>query len=312
MDTDELKTRLEITTRLGAILFVIVYVAGFLVVTFEDASFGIVAFGLFRAKVLSAGILLTVFLVLPVLETSRSFGLFGFPARLRKPGLVKGKAEEIPSSFWQVATMLSFFTSAWMTTTLMRWFMFMDYDFQWRYSAVVFGFLAVATALLVIPAWSFPKHPTIYALLSVATIGAGLTGLILLKRWQSIFLILWFLFVGFLVHRTEPILRKPEILRDEVSWYMVLVQLIGVVGFFTIAFYPRIPPMLGGGKPTRATFQFANSSPIDSTAKTEVWLVEEVDNGYYVLRSPNDHKAVFIAKPLVSAIYFEADQRERF
>lgn len=78
MDTTEFKTRLEIASRLGATLFVILYVAGFLVVTFENASFGIVSFGLFRAKVLSAGILFAVFLFLPLLETSRSFGLFGF------------------------------------------------------------------------------------------------------------------------------------------------------------------------------------------------------------------------------------------
>lgn len=192
-------------------------------------------------------------------------------------------------------------------TVLMRFVIFVDADIRWTYILVVFTFTVVAFTVLLMAGRRFLEHPVKYALLSAATIGVGLISLILLKKWQSILLMLWFLFVGSLAHRMEPIARKPETLRDEVSWYMVLLQAIGVVGFFTFAFYPKIKPMLGGGEPTRAIFQFANSSPIDDTKKTEVWLVDEVDDGYYVLRTPNDHKAIFIAKPLVSAIYFEAE-----
>lgn len=208
---------------------------------------------------------------------------------------------------WRVVKTLAFFTSAWVITVLMRIFIFVDADIRWTYILVVIAFTAVAFTVLLTAGRRFSEHPVKYALLSVATIGVGLISLILLKRWQSILLILWFLFVGSLVHRMEPITQKPEMLRDEVSWYMVLVQAIGVVGFFALAFYPKIKPMLGGGKPTKAVFQFASSSPIDNAAKTEVWLVDQVDDGYYVLRTPNDHKAIFIAKPLVSAIYFEAE-----
>ena len=65
MQQGDLKSRLEIVAHLGAMSIVLLYVAGFLVVTFNDASYGIVEFGLIRARLLSAGVLLLDFLHYP-------------------------------------------------------------------------------------------------------------------------------------------------------------------------------------------------------------------------------------------------------
>jgi len=50
------------------------------------------------------------------------------------------------------------------------------------------------------------------------------------------------------------------------------------------------------------------SSPIDNSPRNEVWLVDEVEGGYYVLRIQNDRKTVFMPKSLVSAIFFQGEQ----
>jgi hypothetical protein len=78
MDLDNTKRRLDLVSHAGGLLLVALYVAGFLVAPFANASRGVVELSLFRARVLSAGVLFLVFLALPILEAGRAFGLFGF------------------------------------------------------------------------------------------------------------------------------------------------------------------------------------------------------------------------------------------
>lgn len=54
--------------------------------------------------------------------------------------------------------------------------------------------------------------------------------------------------------------------------------------------------------------QFVGASPIEGSNKSTVWLANEVDNGYYVLRELEDSKEVYIPRPNVAAIYFDASQ----
>ena len=54
-------------------MLVALYGAGFLVVSFHNALYGIVEFGLFRTKLLFAGIVFAIFFGIPFWESSHIF-----------------------------------------------------------------------------------------------------------------------------------------------------------------------------------------------------------------------------------------------
>jgi hypothetical protein len=110
-----------------------------------------------------------------------------------------------------------------------------------------------------------------------------------------------------MAHGTEKDFREADHPRN-VTWHWRLIEVMLALGIFGVYLYPKIPPRLGGGQPTRVTFQFANMSPIDGATKNDLWLLDEVDTGFYVLRAPDERKGVFLPRASISAIYFDADE----
>jgi len=124
----------------------------------------------------------------------------------------------------------------------------------------------------------------------------------------------WFLVVGGLTLRVDnPLLgffskEDPSLktLRQfqDLEWHWVIGNLLLIFLLFTNWFYPRIMPAIGDGQPSKVTIQFAGASPIDGLPQTDGWLVDETDSGYYLVRAQTDHQAIFLARPIVSVVYF--------
>jgi hypothetical protein len=301
----ELKSQLEVVARIGAIILILFYITGFLVVSFADASRGIVGFGFLRAKILTAGILFSVFVMLPLIDWSRVFGKLGFPdppidtLAVRVEEATAPEHRTIP---FRVVKLFKFIMSSLPMALFICWFVLLSVP-----SVKFFAFYVVFIGIGVTVFMLFAKHPVASALLSLVLTAAGIAGLIFLKQDQIGILLAWFFFVGYAAHTIESDIRRAQHARN-VNWHWVLLSLVLPIGFFSLWLYPKITPSLGGGQPSQVVFQFAGQSPIDGLTKNQLWMLDEVDAGYYVLRDPNEHKAVFIPRGLVSAIYFEADQ----
>ncbi len=302
----QFRTRLELASRIGAILAIFLYFSGFLVVTFANASHGIVSFGLFRAKVLAAGILFSVFMVLPLLEWSRVFEKFGSP----KLGEQVIKQTIVPQPrarfYFMVTRLLMFFVTSFAMALLLCFYV-LHCEPEWQYLPAILGFMAFAAAVMVFCGLQFAKRPVACAVLCLLIIGVGIAGLILLRERSVGLLVVWFFLVGYCAHYIEKVFREAAHW-SYVSWHWVLLYVMGAVAFFGILLYPKVAPSLGGGKPMRVVFQFYNSSPIDHSTKEQLWMVDEIDAGYYVMQSSDERKAVFLPRSLVSAIYFDADE----
>jgi hypothetical protein len=290
-------------------LLIGLYVAGFLVVSLHNATYGIIEFGLFRAKLLSTGILFAVFLAIPFWEASRFFNMFVFRrSTVPAEGASSEQTKQLkisPTANWLIRILL-FFAASWSTAMLIKP-IFGDYEYRGADIASAFGFIVIATLVILFTHLSYPKNQRIGATLAVVALLLGLGAIIYLKDWYSLRMLAWFCLVGYWAHRTEPSMRRPRSLLD-LSVPIVLVDILALFGFFGYQLYPRIAPLLGGGRPSEITLQFAISSPINNASKTQVWLVDEVDDGYYVLGARDDHKAIFIPRSLVSAVYFEQDK----
>jgi hypothetical protein len=300
----ELKGDLDVLSRLGAILLIVVYVFGFVVVTFANSSRGINNFGLFRAKVLSAGILFSFFLMLPLLDWSRYFGKFGFP-RMDDPVVKETVVPEGRARYYfNVTRLLPFFMASLATSWFLCLYVLQSFP-HGRFIALYICFLAVGVAAVMLCGFQFRKHPLACAAFSLVLVAVGAAGLVFLKEWQVGLLVGWFFFIAYVGHFIENDFREARHPRN-MTWHWVILNAVLALGFFGIFVYPKIPARLGGGQPTRVLFQFASTSPIDGAPKDELWLLDEVDTGYYVLRAPDEHKAIFLPRSLVSAIYFDA------
>ena len=300
MDKREFSERLELVSRAGAVLFVAIYVAGFLVVSFHNASYGIVEFGFFRARLLSAGIIFAIFLGLPFLEASRIFGLFGL--QIWKPRTLE-RHENLESSAL-VMQMVLYFSASWGIAFFMRFFLG-DFDFSRPFILLYLGYPVTAAAVFIAMGRGGLRNPTVQSVLTLGLILIFLVVLFSIRQWTVLWLVAWFALVGWLTYQMDSPIREPRKL-VQVEWHLVVLNIIGVFGLFAGVFYPKIRPEFGGGRPSRVLLQFANISPINNLSKTELWLLDETDSGYYVIQTPEDHKAIFVPKSLVSAVYFQA------
>lgn len=170
-------------------------------------------------------------------------------------------------------------------------------------------FVAVGTAMTV-PS-NISRHAVLSSLVYVLVLGGAVGELVVLQDWDALLMLGWFAIVAFGADfiKFETLgksLRDLNGIRD-IRWAWIVAFAVGVCSYFGDGLYPRIQPSMGGGQPTKAVFQFADKSPIDGLARDELWLLDEEDTGYYVLRTPEERKAVFIPRSLVTAIYYAAN-----
>jgi hypothetical protein len=303
----DLKDRLDVASRLGAILLIVLYVCGFLVVSFHNASRGIVTFGLFRARVLSAGVLFSFLVSLALLEWIRAFEVWSRP-KSPHPTEQPVSATKFGAGVYSfLKRLFSFFVSA-LTTAYILSFVVFHGEFVGKVLLFYICWAAVVATVFTLTK-QISRRPVLGSVIYVVVLTGAMAGVVLLKEWDTLAMLGWFGAVG----TTADFVRKEIRGKDirgmlDINWAWVLVYLIGVCSYFGAVLYPKIQATLGGGQPTKAVFQFAGQSPIDGLAKDELWLFDEADTGYYVLRTPEEHKAVFVPRSLVSAIYFESGQ----
>lgn len=298
----EFKERLDLVSRAGAILLVALYGAGFLVVSFRDASYGIVEFGVFRTRLLSAGIIFAIFLGIPFLEACRVFGLLGVPAFESRIG---GRDEKLDSSAFSVRSMQIFvFISSSLGTAFFMRMLLADFDWSLRFVLLYLSYMAVVSAVLVARGFGRLRNSAVLSIVVLTVTVALLAFLITMRQWDYLLLLAWFALVGRLTFQMDSPIREPRKL-IEANWTLTVLNIVAVFGLFAVFLYPKIRPVYGGGEPTKVVLEFATVSPIGKSAKSEVWLVDETNEGYYVIHGLNDHKAIFIPRPSVSAVYFE-------
>ena len=68
-----------------------------------------------------------------------------------------------------------------------------------------------------------------------------------------------------------------------------------------------IQPRIGGGHLTPVGFQFSNAAQLDKSLESSNLLVDEIEAGYYVVRSENDHSAIFVRRSIVTLAFYGVD-----
>jgi hypothetical protein len=294
MDREKLQPQIQLLTQSAAFLVLVLYVAGFLTISIRHASFGIMQFGLLRARILSAGVLFAVFFVIPMIAAARIFGLFGYEEWSPLRSIVEGTAGRRLVFRW-----VNFFLTALAFCLVMRGFL--DDNLHWTAATLpILLFVLLASWMGGLQVDRRPNVSVVLGLLAISLIIVFVQRMGDFGLWMLLF---WFTWIGLMAQFINPVVREPGKTR-QLRWDVWVGSAVGTVYLFAVLLYPRIRPALGGGVPVAVTMQFFNPSPIDGSGRSQVWLIDETELGFYVLTAKHQGKAVFLPRNLVSALYF--------
>jgi hypothetical protein len=294
MDQEKLRAQVQLLAQSAAFLVLLVYVAGFLVVSIHHAMFGIVQFALLRARILSAGILFAVFFAVAIFPGARIFGLFGY-----EEWSPLGPTAGATGGRRFVFRWLNFFLTALAFSLVMRGF-FDDYVHWTTAGLFLLLFAGLAGWMGGLQVDRRPKVSVVVGLIAIFLIVVFLHRVGDLGLWV---LLTWFTWIGLMAQFINPVVREPGKIRH-VRWDVWVGSAVSTVSLFAILLYPQMRPALGGGLPVAVTMQFFDKSPIDSSSRSQVWLIDETELGFYVLTARHQGKAVFLPRNLVSAVFF--------
>lgn len=289
----------------GAVLLVGVYGSGFLVVCLHYASYGIAQFDLLRARVISAGVLFLVFLAVSATVALHAYGLYGSKGLQEKRELEAG-ASISSHILYNLSVKAVLFWDLFFLDVAVALFMgILLEDFEidaWKIGYYVSSGITGVVLLLVVQRW-FPKKPIWCGILALLALTLGLGVLIILKRWTDLSLVVWLLVSGrMVVYVVRQVRDVGEGFGPDL--HLWVLGTIGVVSLFAVYIYPKVKPAIGGGAPVVIGMQFTDKSPLDGSSKSRFWLIDENDKGFYILRSKEDKKSVFLRRELISAIYY--------
>ncbi len=303
MDEEKLRSRIPVLAQLTGILAVVTYGAGFLVLSLHHASFGISQFNLLRPKIISAGVLFFVLAALAAIETAQAFSFQLGIDKLPETHNISVPPRRDVRWVYSLALLLSALV---ISALLLRQFLGDsppgDALYSWALGAVV----PSAAAFAAIPFVIMRKRKwELAACVVVVVLSVVWMAYCIYRTRDTTFSILvgWFLLCSYNFYLVRGALKDIRQLSN-VNWIQVLTLGMGTVVFFGDQVYPRIRPGFGGGSPSEATVQFVDKSPFDATGKARVWFIDETDFGFYVIRSKEAKKAIFLPRNTIAAIYF--------
>jgi hypothetical protein len=296
---------LESLSKITAILFLIVYVCGFLVVSLYNSSFGFSDMNPFRPKILTAGILFLFFTLLPILPAQKIFR--------------HGEKLSSEQSFARIILeLIAFLITCSVTSVCLSAIYVPSLDKSlnlhkdsWSDTAIISFcvlFILFILALFFRTAWSnYKDHPKIVSFI----VGIALVGLItasFLQAKQNVLyaIELWFFAVGVGSVLITNFLIKPEIKSDLEGQRAILWIILLALTVFPVHIYPRIKSSWGGGSPISVTIYFEKDSLILPSQQLSAKMIDESDNGFFLIQDGKS-EALFLPRSDVAVISFSQE-----
>lgn len=303
MDEEKLRSRVAELAQLTGILAVVTYGAGFLALSLHHASFGISQFNLLRPKIISAGVLFFVLATLAAIETTQAFGFHLGGDKLLETDNISVPTRRHVRWIYSLAFLLIALVGS---ALLLRQFLGDsppgDALYTWALGAV----FPSAAAVAAIPLLFMRKRKGELAACVVVVVLSVLWMVYCIYRTRDTtfsVLVGWFLLCSYDFYLVRVALKDIRQLPN-VNWVQAITLAMATAVFFGIQVYPRIRSGFGGGSPSQGTVQFVDKSPFDATGKARVWFIDETDFGFYVIRSKEAKKAIFLPRNTIAAIYF--------
>jgi hypothetical protein len=299
-----------------------VYVCGFVVLSLFEADYGIADFSLVRVKALAAGLLFVFFIAYPALVSIRSFQLFG----MKKQGstLVEIGAKSNLTYFYIIKISEQYILSVFMSMTFMFFFfarptMWLspasDYRSDGHFSLLMLSVTVVSIAIFwlgIFPsmgrliAKNFASKPRRCAVLIFLISVLWVIWTFQMSDRLFFEIVGWCYLVGIASILAAWLIQKGEGIKARDWEVAIFLGFVLLVPWFATGFYGNIKPAFGGGHPIHAKLYLKEDNPVFRRKEIESQVVEETQEGYYVLLNPiaTPKTAVFIPRSSVSTAQF--------
>lgn len=287
---------IDFITRATASVLLFIYGVGFVILGFHDARYGVVQFSPFRARIVLVGLVFTALVGLTIWALNTRTAYWNV--------LKNVQADQDPERRWnkEFVLMCGFIFSATVIAQLLALFMFASVKYQrppaWHWAVWVVVYLMLLWVFDYVDRIfsAYPRRAGWTAIIAMAVYLSSLCALFLSVPWAqlSLFIVLVTLQAGLLK------LNGP---RRHFSSLWSWLNFFLVIWTYITQIFVILPPRWGGGQPTpiqvfqNTPAQWAPSNPVD------VLLLDETDQGLYVLLSPGG-KAFFVPRSNVASVFF--------
>jgi hypothetical protein len=278
----------------------LVYIFGFIIMSIFDAKYGISDFALFRSKVIAVGTMFVFLVGFAVIVTFRTFSIFGLTFdRAPASGITITPENE---SLLLIATALCMpFICYGFVYPL--FFNFAAYpDVAIKGSGVAFLPVVAVILIGVLGRKWFNTRPILFVL--AYAINTTSFFIILFKYGNRN--MAWFLFWLSMACTFTLVISLSFRSRDEIrktEWERIVLFIIpAIFGMYAIKVYPNISHQFGGGAPVPIVLHLTKKLPVFDSEDAAVFLIDETEQGYYVLGSSD--KALFVARNFVEEVEF--------
>lgn len=294
-----LRELLDPISKAAVVGILALYVFGFLIVSIHNAEYGFSELNPLKPRIVAAGSLFTLFCVYPIVVARR---FFSHSLQLN------------PEQRFSRATLacLNFLSTCIFSAILLVTL----YEIPppevaeptsgWATFATIAGVLIVLAACgwLMRAGWVFfEKHPMKIALSAFALVMLLVSYLYSYADKTILFAVaLWFFAVGVGSELVRHSLKQPQ---QELRFTTteLLVPSVILLTIFAVQVYPRVKPSWGGGGATPVILYFSHDSRILPDQELQGDLLDESDNGVYVVKS-GGKQAIFIPRAAIAAMYY--------
>jgi hypothetical protein len=292
------RNNLDVITRLGAIVIGAIYVMGFLVTNLHNCSMGIVDFSFAKAQIFSAGIFFCLLVTIPCAAATRLWRAFA----LNREGsgacrLSKKERSIVVCYLIPLSILLTFLCSPLFTGTV---------QIGWVPLVV---WLASVLSLTVVMRY----RGGLTAHLCVSSIGAVALVSAFVAEHEFAFLskAAWFFICcSATIWISDGGYSFNKVLSYE--WERNIGLFLAFITLFAVNIYGSGKPEVGGGHPIHIRVYLAMDAPKDlGKSPIAMWLVQQTDHGYYLVRNPSDHNAIYLDRALVKSAIFELNYQDK-
>lgn len=302
-----------------------IYVCGFVVLSLFEADYGIADLSLVRVKALAAGLLFAFFIGYPSLVALRFFQLLG----LKKPGSIVlqiGKASNL-RYFYIIKLSELYIFSVLVSMALLLFFTHRPrvwivdtptYQEFGHFSLVTFSAGIISTAVFFLGtlppmggviAKHFPTRPFSCALLILLISVLWVIWTFEMSDRKFFDLVGWCYLVGLASVIAAWLVEQGKGLKSTDWELRILVGFSILVPWFASGFYGSIKPAFGGGSSLPAKLYLKEDNAVFRGRVVDVDIIEETEQGYYVLSKTETSKAVFVPRSSVSTAQFNSKEQ---
>lgn len=280
----------------------LVYLFGFLIVSIFDATYGIADFSLFRTKVIAVGGLFVFLVALAMVVTFRMFSLFGLTVQRADISALMVTPQNRSFIITDVALSIPFAAVGMIVPLYFVFSVTSDALSMLQHFGLFMIPFAIVAGLGVSAKKWFNTHPVLFVSLSFLN---SLALLLILFEYagRSIFwFVVWFSLACFFTLITSLKMQNPDEVR-KMEWERMLLMIIpAMFVVYATKIYPNIRHQFGGGESVPIVLHLAKKLPAFDSETVPVSLIDETEQGYYVIRGSD--KAVFVTRGLVEEVEF--------